>query len=72
MARRAERARGWSWFRMAKLEIKYRTEGKALPPRPIRVSLPGWGGSPDLKKENGSQPQPWHCPLHVEGATSGF
>lgn len=57
---------------MAKLEIKYRTEGKALPPRPIRVSLPGWGGSPDLKKENGSQPQPWHCPLHVEGATSGF
>jgi Flp pilus assembly protein TadD len=56
---------------MAKLEIKYRLEGKALPPRPIRVSLPGWGGSPDIKKVNGSQPQPWHCPLHVEGATHG-
>jgi len=56
---------------MAKLEIKYRTEGKALPPRPIRVSLPGWGGAPEMKKEDGSQPQPWHCPLHVEGATHG-
>ncbi len=56
---------------MAKLEIKYRLEGKALAPRPIRVSLPGWGGSPDIKKVNGSQPQPWHCPLHVEGATHG-
>ena len=57
---------------MAKLEIKYRLEGKALPPRPVRISLPGWGGSPEMKKENGSQPQPWHCPLHVEGATHGL
>lgn len=57
---------------MAKLEVKYRAEGKALPPRPLRISLPGWGGAPDMKKENGSQPQPWHCPLHVEGATHGF
>ena len=57
---------------MAKLHIKYRTEGKALPPRPVRLSLPGWGGSPDMKKVDGSQPQPWHCPLHVEGATHGI
>jgi Flp pilus assembly protein TadD len=57
---------------MAKLEIKYRAEGKALPPRPVRISLPGWGGSPEMKKENGSQPQPWHCPLHTEGATHGL
>ena len=57
---------------MSKLEVKYRTEGKALAPRALRVSLPGWGGSPEMKKENGSQPQPWHCPLHVEACTAGF
>jgi Flp pilus assembly protein TadD len=57
---------------MTKLEVKYRLEGKALAPRPIRVALPGWGGSAEMKKENGSQPQPWHCPLHVEGCTHGF
>jgi Flp pilus assembly protein TadD len=57
---------------MAKLEIKYRTEGKALPPRPVRLSVPGWAGDPEMKKQDGSQPQPWHCPLHVEGATHGL
>jgi len=57
---------------MEKLEIRYRLEGKALPPRPVRVSLPGWGGSPEMKKENGSSPQPWHCPPHTEGATHGM
>src|SRR5688572_13056700 len=56
---------------MANLQIKYRAEGKALPPRPIRVSLPGWGGSAAMKKENGSQPQPWHCPLFAAGCTHG-
>ncbi|MDB5174483.1 MAG: hypothetical protein JWN51_3256 [Phycisphaerales bacterium] len=56
---------------MEKLQIKYRTAGKALAPRPIRMPVPGWGGSPDKKKENGSVPQPWHCPPLVEGATYG-
>ncbi len=56
---------------MSKLQIKYRLENKALPPRPIKVEVPGWGGSADFKKVNGSQPQPWHCPLHVEGCTHG-
>jgi Tfp pilus assembly protein PilF len=55
-----------------KLEVRYRLEGKALPPRPVRLSLPGWGGSPEMKKENGSSPQPWHCPPHTEGATHGM
>ena len=36
-----------------------------------RAEIPGWAGSPQLKKENGSEPQPWHCPLFMEGATSG-
>jgi tetratricopeptide (TPR) repeat protein len=57
---------------MAKLQIKYRLENKAVPPRPIKVEVPGWAGSLDFKKVNGSQPQPWHCPLHVEGATHGM
>jgi Tfp pilus assembly protein PilF len=56
---------------MAKLEIKYRLEGKALPPRPIKVAIGGWGGSAANKKEDGSQPEPWHCPLFTEGCTHG-
>ena len=56
---------------MAKLEIKYRLERNALPPRPIRIAVPGWGGSAEFKKVDGSQPQPWHCPLHTTGATHG-
>ncbi len=57
---------------MAKLEIKYRLEGKALPPRPIRVAIGDWGGSAQMKKENGSEPEPWHCPAFVDGCTHGF
>lgn len=56
---------------MAKLEIRYRLEGKALPPRPIKVAIGGWGGSAAMKKEDGSQPEPWHCPLFTEGCTHG-
>ena len=57
---------------MAKLQIKYRLEGKALPPRPIRVAIGGWGGSAERKKENGSEPEPWHCPAFIDGCTHGF
>src|SRR5437763_10423661 len=57
---------------MAKLEIKYRAEGKALPPRPIRVAIGDWGGSAERKKENGSEPEPWHCPAFVDAYTHGF
>lgn len=56
---------------MAKLEIKYRLEGKALPPRPIKVAIGGWGGIAENKKVDGSQPEPWHCPLFVDGCTHG-
>jgi len=57
---------------MQNLRIKYRTAGKALPPRPIRLQLPGWAGSPHLKMINGSEPQPWHCPPFVDGAADGL
>lgn len=57
---------------MDKLEIRYRTAHKGLPPQPIRIKMPGWGGSAAMKMENGSEPQPWHCPPFVEGATYGL
>src|SRR3954447_25431609 len=55
-----------------KLVVKYRTVHGAVPPRPIRMKIPGWGGSADLKMENGSEPQPWHCPPLVDAATYGL
>ena len=57
---------------MAKLEIKYRLADGVLPPRIPKVSFDTWAGDPNLKKQNGSQPQPWHCPLHVAGCTHGL
>ena len=43
-----------------------------LPPRPIRVAIGDWGGSAERKKENGSEPEPWHCPAFVDACTHGF
>ena len=57
---------------MEKLTIKYRLSGKAMPPRPITMKLPGWAGSPDLRMENGSQPQPWHCKPFTDASTYGL
>jgi Tetratricopeptide repeat len=52
--------------------VKYRTIGNALPPQPTRLAIPGWSGLPEIKMENGSQPQPWHCSPFREGATYGL
>jgi hypothetical protein len=57
---------------MEKLAIKYRLSGKALPPRRITMKLPGWAGSPELRMENGSQPQPWHCKPFTDASTYGL
>lgn len=56
---------------MDKFSIKYRTSGKALPPKPIRMKIPGWSGAP-VKRKNGSEPQPWHCPPFADAATYGL
>lgn len=56
---------------MDKLSLKYRTSGKSLPPRPIRMKIPGWSGEP-VKRKNGSEPQPWHCPPFVDASTYGL
>lgn len=53
------------------IRLKYRTHGKALPPRPIRLEIPGWAGDAS-KMEDGSTPQPWHCNPFVEGVTYGL
>jgi Tfp pilus assembly protein PilF len=55
-----------------KLEVKYSTIDRAMPPRPMRAQVPGWGGSPDVAKREGSEPQPWHCPPFVEASSHGF
>jgi hypothetical protein len=56
---------------MDKLEIKYRTWFKGIPPRPIKLQIPGWAGEPNAHS-NGDKPQPWHCPPFVDGATYGL
>lgn len=55
---------------MEKMQIKYRLSGKAIPPQPIKLAIPGWAGG-DVKKRNGSEPQPWHCPPWAEAAIAG-
>jgi tetratricopeptide (TPR) repeat protein len=55
-----------------KMEIPYRTFHKAIPPQPIRVKVPGWAGSPQIRMQNGSEPQPWHCPPFVDASGYGL
>jgi Tfp pilus assembly protein PilF len=56
---------------MDKIEIKYATYAKALPPQPVRLKKPGWGGTAE-KMVDGSEPQPWHCLPFVEASTYGL
>ena len=56
---------------MAKLDVKYFVYDNSSPPRPIRMSVPGWSGPPQ-KMIDGSEPQPWHCLPFTEGSTYGL
>src|SRR5262245_38664261 len=56
---------------MNKMTIKYRTTGKAIPPRPVQFKIPGGSGQL-VKKRNGSEPQPWHCPPFMDAAMAGL
>ena len=56
---------------MNALDIKYATYANALPPRPIRMKVGGWAGTPDGMVD-GSEPQPWHCQPFVEGSVYGL
>ncbi len=56
---------------MPPFPLKYRAFGQALPPRPIRLEIPGWAGD-QSKAQDGSVPQPWHCNPFVEASTYGL
>lgn len=56
---------------MEKIDVKYRTWGKGIPPRPIKLEIPGWAGD-DKNHGDGSKPQPWHCTPFVDGSTYGL
>src|SRR5581483_5793386 len=44
---------------------------KGLPPRQIRLQIPGWAGD-SHDHGDGAKPQPWHCPPWVDGSTYGL
>lgn len=56
---------------MAKIDVQWRGWYKGLPPRPIKLQIPGWAGQ-DHNHDDGATPQPWHCPPFVEGSTYGL
>lgn len=54
-----------------KILIKYRTWYKGMPPRRIKLEIPGWAGD-SLGHSNGDKPQAWHCQPFVDGSTYGL
>jgi hypothetical protein len=56
---------------MTAIDLFWRTNHKGLPPRQIKLEIPGWSGH-DTNHGDGATPQPWHCPPFVEGATYGL
>jgi len=50
-----------------RVNIKYRTWAKGLPPEPIKLQVPGWSG---IKTYDSAQP--WQCKPFVDGATYGL
>lgn len=56
---------------MQKIDVRWRTNHKGLPPRPIKLQIPGWSGH-DTNHGDGAVPQPWHCPPFVDGSTYGL
>src|SRR5690606_23982786 len=56
---------------MTKLEVKYRLWYKGIPPKPIKLQIPGWAGE-NNDHSDGAKPQPWMCPPFVDGSTYGL
>ena len=56
---------------MKQLEIKYRLYHKAVPPKPIKLQIPGWSGEMNSHSD-GVKPQPWHCQPFIDGAVYGL
>jgi hypothetical protein len=51
-------------------QVKYRLHGHRLPPQPITLPIPGWGGEPQPRAD-GNHEQVWHCAPFSEGARYG-
>lgn len=49
------------------INLRYRTWFKGLPPRPIKLEIPGWAG-----EKNWDVGQPWHCKPFRDGSTYGL
>lgn len=58
---------------MHSVEVKYRTWFKGIPPKPIKLEIPGWAGDSHERYSTmaGVKLQPWHCPPFVEANTYG-
>jgi hypothetical protein len=56
---------------MEKIELKYRTWHKGIPPQPIKLQIPGWAGI-NRDHSSGAIPQPWHCVPFIDGSTYGL
>lgn len=56
---------------MEKISVEYRTWYQGLPPRPIKLQIPGWAGDKN-NHTDGDKPQPWHCTPFVDGSTYGL
>src|SRR3954466_5942340 len=58
---------------MAMLSIKYRLQGKALPPRPLRAASLNTITSVDSRTDPRSAvpAEGWQCPVFVEGSSHG-
>jgi hypothetical protein len=55
----------------SEIVILYRSRFNGVPPRPIKLLVPGWAGE-KVPRGDGSVPQPWHCKPFVDGATYGL
>lgn len=53
------------------IRVKYRSWHNATPPKPIKLSIPGWSGC-DHTHKTGSKAQPWHCQPFVDGSIYGL
>jgi len=54
-----------------RLELSYRVLNPALPPRRVKLGIPGWAGD-DVPAEDGAKPQPWHCKPFIDAASYGI
>ncbi|HET7228450.1 MAG TPA: hypothetical protein VFJ16_00475 [Longimicrobium sp.] len=53
-----------------RIELSYRVMNAELPPRRVKLGIPGWAGE-DVPARDGARAQPWHCRPFVDAASYG-